>query len=192
METFTFEPRCWRIARIFGRNPLLRRADRIEAVVMLVALVASIVAIPVVGVVGAVAYGARAHLYVQEARERHLVTGMVAEARREDTGTTLVQARWPVAVGERTGTLQLSAPVEAGERIELWVDKDGKPSSPPTPTWHAVGDAVGMAGTASLLVGVGMASLVAAVRSRLDRARDAQWERDLRSLVGDGGRSNRQ
>jgi hypothetical protein len=51
METFTFDPRGWRIACIFGRNPLLRRADRIEAVVMLVALVASIVAIPVVGVV---------------------------------------------------------------------------------------------------------------------------------------------
>ena len=48
------DPRCWRIGRIFGRNPLLRRADRIEALVMLVALVASLIAIPVAGVVGAV------------------------------------------------------------------------------------------------------------------------------------------
>lgn len=31
MDTFTLDPRCWRIGRIFGRNPLIRRADRIEA-----------------------------------------------------------------------------------------------------------------------------------------------------------------
>ena len=49
METFTLDPRCWRVARIFARNPLVRRADRIEAAVMLVAIVASLVAIPLTG-----------------------------------------------------------------------------------------------------------------------------------------------
>ncbi len=192
METFTIDPRRWRIARIFGRNPLLRRVDRVEAVVTLVALLASLVAIPVAGVVGAVAYGARAHLYAQEAHERHLVTGTVADARRADSGVTVVQARWPGAVGERTGTLQISAPARAGERIDLWVDQDGKPSPPPTPTWHAVGDAVGIAGAIALIAFVGTASLMAGVRSRLDRARDAEWERELNCLVDGGGRTNRQ
>ncbi len=192
METFTINPRRWPVARIFGRNPLLRRADRIEAMVTVVALLASLVAIPVAGVVGAVAYGARAHLYAQEAHERHLVTGTVADARRAGFGTTVVQARWPVAAGERTGTVQLSAPAEAGERIDLWVDKDGKPSLPPTPTWHAVADAVGIAGAIALLAALGIAVFVAGVRSRLDRKRDAQWDRAIRSLVDDGGRTNRQ
>jgi hypothetical protein len=192
METFAIDPRRWRIARIFGRNPLLRRADRIEAAVMVVTLLASLVAVPLAGVVGAVAYGARAHLYAQEAHERHLVTGTVADARRADSGITVVQARWPVAVGERTGTVQLSAPAKAGERIELWVDKDGTPSPPPTPAWHAVADGLGIAVATALMVAVGMASLVAGIRSRLDRMRDAQWDREISCLVDDGGRTNRQ
>ncbi len=62
METFTLDPRCWRIARIFGRNPLLPRADRIETLVVLVALVVSLLAIPIAGVVGGVTYGARDRL----------------------------------------------------------------------------------------------------------------------------------
>jgi hypothetical protein len=192
METFTLDPRRWRIARILGRNPLLRRADRIEALVMLVAIVAALVAIPVTGVVGAVAYGARHRVYAQEARDRHLVTATVADARPGDGGTTDVQARWPVAGGERTGTLQRNVAVKAGASIELWVDRDGKPALPPTPTWHAAGDAVGTAGVIVLIAGVGMASIAAAVRSRLDRARDAQWEGEITCLVDDGGRTNRQ
>ncbi|HWT49323.1 MAG TPA: hypothetical protein VN255_12340 [Mycobacterium sp.] len=192
METFTLDPRCWRIARIFGRNPLLRRADRIEALVMLVAIVVWLVAVPVAGVLGAVIYSAHDRLYTQEARDRHPVTATVADVPREESGTAVVHARWPVGAGERTGTLRLTAPVKPGESIEIWVDKDGMPALPPTPTWHAVGDAIVTAGVISLIVGVGTASLVAAVRSRLDRARDAQWEREIRCLVDDGGRTNRQ
>lgn len=190
METFTIDPRRWPIARIFGRNPLLRRADRIEAVVALIALLASLVAIPVVGVVGVLAYGARAHLYAQEAQERHLVTGAVAG--RTDPGTAAAQARWPATAGKRTGTLQPGAAAKAGESTELWVDKDGTPSPPPTPTWHAVADGLGIAVATALMVALGMASLVAGVRSRLDRMRDAQWDRELRSLVDGGGWANRQ
>lgn len=54
METFMLDPRCWRVARVFGRNPLLRRADRTEAVVVLIALAVSLVAIPIAGVAGGV------------------------------------------------------------------------------------------------------------------------------------------
>ena len=192
METFTLDPRCWQIARVFGRNPLLRRTDRIEALVILVAIVASLVAIPVAGVLGAAVYGARDRLYTQEAHERHLVTATVVDARPEESGGTVVQARWSVAAGERTGALRLTDPVKVGESIEIWVGKDGLPVFPPTPTWRAVSDAIGVAGVMSMIVCVGMASLVARVRSRLDRGRDARWERELRCLVDDGGRTNRQ
>ena len=190
METFTVDPRCWRIGRIFGRNPLLRRADRIDALVMLVAFVVSLVAIPVAGVAGAVVYGACDSRYAQEAHERHTVMATVADAGIDGSGANGVRARWPVEAGERTGALQLTTQAKVGERIEIWVDKDGNPVVPPTPTWHAVGDAVGMALAILLIVGVGMSSFVAGVRSRLDRARDAQWAREIRCLEDDGGRTN--
>ncbi len=183
MQTFTLDPGSWRSARIFGRNPLLRRSDRIEALVMLVALLVSLIAIPVAGVVGLVTYGARDRVYMQEAHERHPVLATVGDTWVEDLGVTVVQAKWPAAAGERVGPLQLTGRVKTGDRVEIWVDKRGDPVVPPTPAWLAVGEGVGIAVVTALAVGVGMAAVVAAVRSRLDRARDAAWERDIRCLA---------
>jgi hypothetical protein len=190
METFTVDPRCWRIGRIFGRNPLLRRADRIEALVTLAALVVSLIAIPVTGVVGATTHDARERIYAQEARERHTVVATVAYTGVDRARRTYVQARWPAAAGERTGPLELSTAAKVGDRTEIWVDKDGNLAGPPTPTWHAVGDAVAAAEATLLIVGIAMASLLAGAHSRLDRARDTQWEREIRCLQEDGGRTN--
>ena len=190
MDTFTLDPRCWRIGRIFGRNPLLRRADRIEAFVTLVALVVSLVAIPVAGVVGATTYDARERICAGEARERHTVMATVTESGVESWGTTVVQARWPVATGDRTGSLELGTAAKVGDRTEIWVDKGGNPVDAPTPTWHAVGDAVATAEATLLIVALAMTSLVGGVRSRLDRARDVHWEREIRCLQEDGGRTN--
>ena len=190
MDTFTLDPRCWRIGRIFGRNPLIRRADRIEALVTLVALIVSLVAIPVAGVAAMLVYDVRDSRYAQEAHERHTVVATVLETETDGAGSTVVQARWPVAAGERTGPLQLTREAKVGEHIEIWVDKDGDPVAPPTPTWHAVGDAYGTALAILLFVGVTMTSFVTGVRSRLDRARDAQWDREIRCLQEDGGRTN--
>ncbi|WP_082956121.1 hypothetical protein [Mycobacterium sp. E3339] len=183
MEAFTLDPRCWRVARVFGRNPLLRRSDRIEAMVVLVAIAVSLLGVPVAGVIGATTYGARDKVYTQEARERHRVVATVDEARAEDFGVTVAQAKWPGPNGERGGTLELSERVQAGGTVDIWVDGDGNPVVPPPPTWLAAAEAVGVAVVAALGVTMAMAALVAVVRSRLDRARDALWERDIELLA---------
>lgn len=190
METFVLDPRCWRIGRIVGRNPLLRGADRVEAVVVLVALVASLVAIPVAGVLAATVYGIQKTEYIQQAHERHTVTATVTSAGNDGAATTAVHARWPVGAGERSAMLRLTVAGKPGEHLEIWVDKDGNPVAPPTPTWHAVSDAIATALATLLIVGLWLTFLVTRVGSRLDRARDAQWERELRCLQEDGGRTN--
>ncbi len=190
MDTFTLDPRCWRVGRIFGRNPLIRRADRIEALVSLVALFASLVAIPVAGVAALLVYDVRDSRYAQEAHERHTVAATILQTETNGAGSTVVQARWPITAGERTGPLQLAREAKAGEHIEIWVDQDGDPVAPPTPTWHAVGDAYGAALAILLCTGIAMTSFVTGVRSRLDRARAAQWDREIRCLQDDGGRTN--
>ena len=156
----------------------------------MVALVGTLIAVPIVGVAGATVYSARERLYAQEAHERHAVVAKVADSAIDGSGWTYTQASWPVATGERTGSLQLNTAAKVGERIGIWVDEDGNPVAPPTPTWHAVGDAVATAEATLLIVGVAMTSLIAGVRSRLDRARDAQWEYEIRYLQEDGGRRN--
>ncbi len=192
METFTLDPRRWRIARIVGRNPLLRRSDRIEALVVLLSLTAMLLTIPLTGVVGAAFYSARERFYIQEAHERHRVTATVTDTLLDGSGASVVRAKWTAPAGECTGTLQLATPAKVGQTFGIWVGKDGNAAFPPTPKWHAVFDAVIMAGVALLIVCSALASLVAIVYSRLNRARDAAWERGIRSLVEDGGRSNRQ
>ncbi|OCB22670.1 hypothetical protein A5675_07860 [Mycobacterium malmoense] len=183
MEIFIWDPRCWRIARVFGRNPLLRRADRIEAVVILVALAVSLIAVPVAGLVGAATYSARDRVYTQEAHQRHPLTATVIDARPEDLGVTVVQAKWPGPRGERSGTLETAERAKAGGTVEIWVDAHGNPVVPPTPTWLAAAEAVGMAVVTALGAAMAMSALVAVARSRLDRIRDELWERDIEFLA---------
>jgi hypothetical protein len=190
METFTFDPRCWRLARIVGRNPLLRRTDRVEAVVMLFALVVSLLTIPFAGVAAGMTYSVRDRLYAGEARERHSVVATITATGNDGSGMDVVQARWPAAAGEHTGSLELAHAAKVGDRTQIWMDKDGNPVAPPTPTWQAVGDAFATAMATLLLVGIGLTSLLTSVYSRLDSTRDAQWEREIRCLQEDGGRTN--
>ncbi len=189
MDTYTLDPRRWRVARIFGRNPLLRRSDRVEALLVVVVLVLSLVVIPVAGVVGAVVYGARDRHYTQQARERHAATATVTDTAVDGSAATVL-ARWPVGAGERIGPVHPVTAAKAGERIQIWLDKDGNLVAPPTPTCSAVGDAVATVMAILLISFFGMTSFVTCVLSRLDRARDAEWELALRCLHEDEGRKN--
>jgi hypothetical protein len=45
-DTFTVRLPRWRFARLFGRNPLVHPADRVEALVVVLALVMALVAVP--------------------------------------------------------------------------------------------------------------------------------------------------
>ncbi|WP_204079487.1 hypothetical protein [Mycobacterium riyadhense] len=193
MQTFTLDPRRWLLARIVGRNPLLRRTDRIEALAILLALVMSLLAVPVAGVVGAVAYEARYQLYDQEAQARRPVTATVMNAATTldgDGNHTVVQAKWVAAVGERSGLFEHREPVNPGENAEVWVDIHGNLALPPTPTWHAVGDAVATALLTLLIIGLAITLVHVVVRSRLDRLRDAQWGHEIARLQEHGGRAN--
>jgi hypothetical protein len=189
MDTFTLDPRCWWIGRIFGRNPLLRRADRVEALVMLVALVVSLATIPIAGLMSGVVYSAHHSRYAEQAHERNAVLATITEIDSSDA--MVAQAKWPLTIGERTGPIPLTTAAKVGDHIKTWVDKDGKRVEPPTPTSRAAVDAIATAEATLLIAGFAMTSLVTSTRSRLDRARDAQWERELRCFQkDDGGRTN--
>lgn len=191
METFTLDPRSWWFSVIFRRNPLIRSSDRIEAGVMIIALVVSLVAIPVAAIVGAMTYAARDHIYAQEVRERHAVIATVTDVGADDWGITPVHAKWSVATGECSGPLELTVAAKVGDRTTIWLDKDGNPVGAPTPTWQAVVDALAAVVLILLFVGGGLTLLVVGACWRLNRARDAQWERGITSFEEDGGRTNR-
>jgi len=77
MRTVGLHRTSWWVVRAFGRNPLLRRTDRIEAIVTVVAIIVAVAVIPIAAAVGAAAYGSHSRLYAHEAQTRHTVAATV-------------------------------------------------------------------------------------------------------------------
>jgi hypothetical protein len=194
MRRFTLSPRRWWVTRAFGRNPLLRLTDRIEAFVIVFAIMVVLAGAPVAGVVGAAVYGSRDRLYIEQEQTRHTVTAAVIETGTTTiehfSNTTAVRAKWRVPGGERTDWVKTDHAVKVGDHIGIWVNKDGDQANPPTPTSQAWIDAGGVAAGVCFAVALGATAMAAATRSRLNQIRHAQWERELRRLA-DGGRTNR-
>jgi hypothetical protein len=183
MLAFTLDPRRWWIARPLGRNPLLRAADRLEALLILVVIVCWLLVVPITGAVGTAIYDGRHRLYAEEALTRHRVVATVVEGTDRCRAPASVQAVWTPAGEEGIGSLSFDTEAKSG----VWVDADGNCVAPPTPTTQAVPDA--LCGALSILLSamVVTALVLILMRSRLDRIRDTQWERELRGINDSGG-----
>lgn len=193
MRNFALRRQSW-VARAFGRNPLLRPTDRIEACVVVFAIVLVLAVTPVCAAVAVAVYGSHARLYAEQAQARHTVAATVIEASGDTHAphitTKAVRAAWPVGVGVRTDWLRANRAVKTGDRIEIWVDGAGVPAAPPTPISQAGIDAACVGAAIWTAVTLGLIACVAMTRSPLNRIRLAQWEREIRSLA-DGGRTNK-
>jgi len=150
--------------RAFGRNPLLRWTDRLEACVIVFAIVAALAATPVCAAAGAGVYRSRLQLYGAQSRARHTVTATVVEpgppmhTPHATSGAVLVM--WlDTADGARGGEVQVAhtgwmsrdRAVKPGDHIDIWVDDAGTPAAPPTPPSQAGFDAVGFGAESALL-----------------------------------------
>ena len=196
MRAFTVNPRGWWLSRLVGRNPLLRRIDRIEALVAMVAVIISLAAVPVAAIVGVAVHAARDSVYAEQARSRHTVAATVLDswtpARPFHTGGS-VRAGWNVAGADIVDTFAWDRAAKAGDRIDIWVDSAGRRVDAPPPGWRASLDGAGAGAAVWFGVLAVTTAVVAAVHARLDRVREAQWEREIRHLADDGGgRTNRQ
>jgi len=189
--------------RAFGRNPLLRWTDRLEACVIVFAIVAALAATPVCAAAAAGVYRSRLQLYGAQSRARHTVTATVVEpgpplhTPHATSGAVLVM--WlDTADGARGGEVQVAhtgwmsgnRAVNAGDRLDIWVDDAGTLAAAPTPPSQAGLDAVGFGAGIWIVATLGLMAAVGMSRSPLNRIRHVQWEREIRGFA-DGGRSNR-
>jgi len=101
MDTFTLGLLRWRFVRMFGRNPLVRISDRVEAAVLGLAIVVWLLAAPVAGAVGTAVHDSRSHLNAEQAQTRHAVTATVTDttdpAAEPDSATKTDHRACPVA-----------------------------------------------------------------------------------------------
>ncbi|WP_375481467.1 hypothetical protein [uncultured Mycobacterium sp.] len=178
MLRFTLDPWRWWPVRWFTRNPLVRKSDRVEALVIMFAIMASLGAAPVAGAVGSAVYAAGHQLYAHEALTRHPGTESAVGSNR----TERVDPGTAVPVDQ----------AKADQTSKVWIDNDGKQVAPPTPTSVAATEGIIAAAATLLAVVIPVATFALCVHSRLRRIRYAEWERELRCLVSDdGGRNNR-
>ncbi|MDX1890809.1 hypothetical protein [Mycolicibacterium sp. 050158] len=197
MDTWTFDwGRDW-LARLLGRNPLVRPSDRLESIVAVLALFAVVVTIPLAAAVGTSVKEARAAVYAQQAVTRHQVTATALQDSRlhgQVTAPTFdLTARWLSADGVHVGTVQVPDVVRAGTQFATWVDERGDATAAPPPPGRAATEAVAWAALSWLVAAVAIAAAVLALHRGLDRARYADWDRDLRALAGnDDGRASRE
>lgn len=194
MQSFVVRPMAWLPLRPFSRNPLIRASDRIEAAAATLAVLAVIVAAACAGTLGTMVHDANAHVYAGEARTRHAVVATaLAEgvpAKASPLQSFTVQARWQLNGTAYTRELDWDTAVKAGDPLQIWVNDAGNRVDPPSPASRAATEAVLAAVftfvTAVLFIAGGMAC----VRWRVGDIRAAQWQRDIRCLVGNHGERN--
>jgi hypothetical protein len=187
----------WWVLRACGRNPLVRRIDRLELLIVALGILVVVVAAACAGALGTAVHDARSRVYIAQAQTRHTVTASAIDDSTvvlgvDDNMATRVNARWQVNGTEHTGSLNWDHAVKTGDPLTIWVDRDGNRVDAPTPISQAGVDAVAVAYVAWQSVVLAAAVLICWGRSRLDRRRDSAWERDIRCLIDDdGGRTNR-
>jgi multisubunit Na+/H+ antiporter MnhG subunit len=195
MDTFFSGPGRGRFTRLFGRNPLVRRSDRIEALMLILGIALVLVTAPIAGAVGTAVYSSRAAVYEQQVRTRHTVAATVladsTSTVRPYTVSFDVRARWQDRGVQHETVLGWDRPAKAGERLSIWVNDRGDYTGPPARPERAVSDAIVVGALLWLSVITMVAAAIGLARFRLDRRRHAQWDRGLRGLVGDdGGRTS--
>jgi hypothetical protein len=187
----------WWILRACGRNPLVRRIDRLELLIVALGILVVVVAAACAGALGTAVHDARSRVYIAQAQTRHTVTASAIDDSTivlgvDDNMATRVNARWQVNGTEHADSLNWDHVVKTGDPLTSWVDRDGNRVDAPTPISQAGVDAVGVGYVAWQSLVLAAAVLICWGRSRLDRRRDSAWERDIRCLIDDdGGRTNR-
>lgn len=182
MDTFTVRSPRWLVVRLFGRNPLIRISDRIEALALVLVVVVSLLALPIGAAVGTAVYDSRSCLYAEQAQAQTQVTATVIDSpARGDTIT--VRARWFAAGAEHTGAVKAQPTAKPGDVIEIWVNKDGSHVGPPV--MSAAEEAVAFALAIWLNVTLAAVALFTGTRAVLSRVRHAGWQHDFDHLAGD-------
>lgn len=174
--------RGWR----WRRNPLRRRSDVVEAWTAMIVTVLLFIGVPLTGTaVGRWAYDTARATQTAQRADRHPVPAVPAEDAPAAAPSTEggrqplypVKVRWTEpGKGARTALAEVPAGSRRGDRVEVWLDAEGRGVAPP-PTdaavWqHALAAGVWAAGGAA-----GAVLLGRAVIGRVaERHRMAEWE----------------
>ena len=173
-----------------GKNPLRRRSDRIEAVVLWCGLVVALLLIPVAAAVGTGVGNASAESAARQRAVLHEVKATTlqdtANAAPSAPGDVLSRAMVSYVDANgvaREGMTSVVIGTKAGDEVTIWLDRSG--NIVPTPRSGA--DSSTFGGTVGFLTLTGswllLWGLVRLARVPLDRRRAYDWESEWRSVA---------
>ncbi|MEV0804654.1 hypothetical protein AB0I34_43670 [Kribbella sp. NPDC050281] len=168
-----------------GKNPLRRRSDRTEAVLLWCGVVAALLLIPVAAAVGASVSNSidesiarqRAVLHVAKATTLEGTERVVPSAPPDVLSR--VQVSYVDANGfAREGTTSVLIGTKAGDKVPVWLDRSG--TIAPTPRSTADSSAFGISAGFLTLAGSWLLvwGVVRLARINLDRRRAREWENE--------------
>ena len=163
----------------------MRAVDRLELLVIALAILAGLFATAGAGALGTTVHEARSSTYAAESQIRRsaTATGVIATAAGASIETR-ANARWRLRVGAPQ-TYPVSQRV-APQMV--WGIRSGRRVTVAHSTSQPTFESIGIACVAWQTVAIAVVGLVRRTRSRLDRTRDAVWEKDIRELLDDGRR----
>ncbi|MDP9869811.1 MULTISPECIES: Rv1733c family protein [Streptosporangium] len=168
--------RCLNLHRFDG-NPLRRRSDRIDTVIVLVSLMIFVAFLWPAAAFGRQVYASGLRAELTGPGHRQTVAAEVVDA-AHGAGWRTRTVRWTTPQGgTRTGQVVLSPSTPAGSHTQIWLDGSGRITAPPQRHVKTITDS---AVAAIAVAGGGGAVLLlclAGARGLLNRHRDAEWER---------------
>lgn len=167
----------------YGRNPLRRRVDRIESMLILLAVLAGLLLLPIGAAVGTSVRKAsereaaqqRSLLQAVQARTVEDVPAAIGDVPGQVTARTRVV--WQAPDGsQQEGRTQVFLGTKANSEITIWLDRSGAIAAPP----RQPGDSAALGAAAGLTTVMGswflLWLLVLAARYPLERRRMRDWQ----------------
>lgn len=166
-------------------NTMARRADRIESAVAGYLLAIFLLCLPAAAWYGRSTYAseeARAHA---ARADNHRATAVLLTDAPAGTAAGVdaapadpwVKARWETPDGRtHTGQVEARSGAAAGTAVSIWLDADGRPTTPPATGLTIVADAIAFGICLVLLAGCALEAVRRVTRRLLDRVRLASWE----------------
>ncbi|MFC4003258.1 hypothetical protein ACFS2C_15785 [Prauserella oleivorans] len=186
-ESATYLARLWRRIRV-GRNPMARRADRVEGWLLAFALIAPLLALPVAVSAGSDGYARAVETVRQETHSRHQVTATLLADAEPSVGssygavlerTARVRAEWPAPDGSvRTGMITTEPGYSTGSTVRIWLNESGGQTVEPRTAGWARWEGIAIAAMSWFAVVLPCAAGYGLARRVLDTRRLRAWDRE--------------
>lgn len=187
------------VVQPWGRNPVLRSSDRLQATLRILAAIVIVAAVPVCCAIGTALYTRElAQVQARNATETAVTATLSADPVATVTsgataGSVVTTDKawhapvvWTFRGQQGAATVPVPSSARHGSRIQLWLGSDSRPSTGPLPTSVAAFRSIGSAVT--LLAGV-VSAVVFSLWSTgrlLDWRRGAWWEAEWRLIDHNG------